>query len=139
MEKGQLIQKIFERSENPVQSVEDLANLCPFLFATPAAREKFNGALRKHGYEINESFFQESDQITMMAHPSCGSSSDYGSGHPSCGSSRDYGWGHPSCGSSRDYGWGHPSCGCSFSSKRAYSKILLPINKEVGKQIGIRN
>ena len=126
MEKGQLIQKIFERSENPVQSVEDLANLCPFLFATPAAREKFNGALRKHGYEINESFFQESDQITMMAHPSCGSSSDYGSGHPSCGSSRDY-------------GWGHPSCGCSFSSKRAYSKILLPINKEVGKQIGIRN
>lgn len=138
MEKGQVIQKIFERSENPVQSVEDLANLCPFLFATPAAREKFNGALRKHGYEINESFFQESDQITMMAHSSCGSSSSYG-GHPSCGPSRDYGWGHPSCGSSNGYGSGHPSCCSSFSNKKPYSKLLLPINKEVGNQNGIRN
>ena len=32
MKQEQLIQKIFERSENSVQSVEDLGNLCPFLF-----------------------------------------------------------------------------------------------------------
>ena len=115
MKQEQLIEKIFRRSENPVQSVEDLGNLCPFLFATP---------------QINENYFQESDQITMMAHPSCGTSNDdygYGGGHPSCGSSRGwgYGGGHPSCGSSnnRNIG-GHPSCGSSFSSKKPYSKMI---------------
>lgn len=145
MKQEQLIEKIFKRSENPVQSVEDLGNLCPFLFATPQSREVFNTALRKHGYEINENYFQENDQITMMAHPSCGSSSDdygYGGGHPSCGSSRGwgYGGGHPSCGSSnnRGNGGGHPSCGSSFSSKKPYAKMILPVNKEAGSQSGIR-
>ena len=129
MKQEQLIEKIFRRSENPVQSVEDLGNLCPFLFATPQSREVFNTALRKHGYEINENYFQESDQITIMAHPSCGPSNDdygYGGGHPSCGSSNN-----------RNIG-GHPSCGSSFSSKKPYSKMILPINKEVGNQSGIR-
>lgn len=146
MKEQELIERIFERSENPVKSVEDLGNLCPFLFATPELREGFNGALRKHGYEINENYFKESEQITMMAHPSCGSSNDdygYGGGHPACGTSRGwgYGGGHPACGSSnnRGIGSGHPACGRSFSSKKTYSKMILPINREVGNQSGIRN
>lgn len=141
MKQEQLIQKIFERSENPVQSVEDLGNLCPFLFGTVQSREKFNKALRKHGYEINETYFNENEEIAMMAHPSCGSSNDWGyGGHPSCGTSRGggSGWGHPSCGTSRG-GGGHPSCCSSYSSKKPYAKMILPVRPRVGNQSGIRN
>ena len=143
MKQEQLIERIFKRSENPVQSVEDLGNLCPFLFLTHESRESFNTTLRKYGYEINENYFQENEQISMMAHPSCGSSNDgYGGGHPSCGTSSGwgYGGGHPSCGTGR--GWGnrsHPSYCSSASNKRPYSKMILPINKEAGNQSGIRN
>ena len=140
MRNKKIIDKIFTRAENPVAEVEALANLCPFILERPEDRVSFNNALRPYGYKVNDEVFKETDQIVMMSHSSCGSSSSYG-GHSSCGSSNSWGGGsgHSSCGSSNGWGRGSSHSSCCASTDKPYAKIILPIRNDIGNQNGIRN
>ena len=138
------LQKIFERSEDPIAQLERINSIVPIFFANEQNVAYANKKLDSFGYQINDQYVSEmKNQFQMFGHPSCGSSTNtsYGNGHPSCGSSTNtgYGNGHPSCGSSTstDYPSGHPSC-CSSKNERDKSLLLVRKNNS-GRYNEVRN
>ncbi len=134
------LQKIFERSQDPIAQLERINSIVPIFFANEQNVALANKKLDSFGYQINDQYVSEmKNQIQMFGHPSCGSDTGYGSGHPSCGIGSGYGSGHPSCGIGSGYGSGHPSCGsdtgygsghpscCNSKNERGIS-LLVRIN-----------
>ncbi len=134
----EFLQKIFERSKDPIAQLERINSIVPIFFADERNVAAANKRLDSYGYQINEDYISEmKTQIQMFGHPSCGSGTGYGSGHPSCGIGSGYGSGHPSCGIGGGYGNGHPSC-CSSKNERGKSLLLIRKNNS-GRYNEIRN
>ena len=123
------IQKIFERSANPLAQLERINSIVPIFFAKQENVETANNELDSYGYQVNEDYVTGiRSEIQMFAHPACGSSNDYESGHPSCsGSSNGYRNGHSACGNSNSYGRGHASC-ASINKEKGKSLLLIRKN-----------
>ena len=135
------LQKIFERSQDPIAQLERINSIVPMFFANEQNVALVNKELDSFGYQINDQYVSEmKNQLQMFGHPCCGIDSGYGSGHPSCGIGSGYGSGHPSCGIGGGYGSGHPSCGigsgygsghpscCSSKNERGKSLLLVRNN-----------
>ena len=109
------LQKIFERSEDPVSQLERINSIVPIFFANEKNVSSANKRLASYGYQINDEYISEmKNELQMFGHPSCGSDTGYGRGHPSCGSNPGYGRGHPSC--------------CSSKNERGKSLLLIKKN-----------
>lgn len=120
-----IIQKIFERSDNPIAQLEKINSVVPIFFADEKNVSTANKILDNYGYKINDNHVSKMrSQYIMFGHPACGSDNDYGSGHPSCGSNNGYGTGHPSC--------------CSSKNERGKSLLLVKKNNS-GRYNEIRN
>lgn len=111
------LQKIFDRSEDPISQLERINSIVPIFFANEKNVVSANKKLDDYGYQINDDYVSEmKGQFQMFGHPSCGTDTGgYGIGHPSCG--------HDTGG----YGIGHPSC-CSSKNERCKSLLLVRKN-----------
>ncbi|MCM1370961.1 MAG: hypothetical protein NC181_03625 [Clostridium sp.] len=127
------LQKIFERSENPIGQLERINSIVPVFFANEKNIAFANERLDSYGYQINDDYVSEMrNQIQMLGHPACGNGYPSGGyGHPACGNGYPSGgYGHPACGNGYPSGgYGHPAC---CSSKNESGKSLLLIRKNNG-------
>lgn len=126
------INKIFDRSDNPIEELERINSVVPIFFIDENNINYINEGLDKYGYEINPNYISDvKSQCQMYGYPACGGGG-YG-GHPACGYSSGYGYGggigHPACGGG---GIGHSSCCSSLN----IDKPLLLVKKNNG---GIEN
>lgn len=120
------LQKIFERSEDPIAQLERINSIVPVFFINKKNAASVNKRLDSYGYKINDDYLSQiRAQMQMFSHPSCGIDSDYGITHPSCGIGGGYGITHPSCGIG--IGGGHPSC-CSSKNEKGKSLLLIRKN-----------
>lgn len=122
----EFIKRIFERSEDPISQLERINDIMPCFFANPEIIELVNSRLDAFGFQINDAYIKDmKNQIQMMGHPACGSSSGWGTGHPACGYSGGYGSGHPSC--------------CSPKNEKGKMLLLVKKNNTTGINHEVRN
>ncbi len=79
------INKIFDRSDNPIEELERINSVVPIFFIDENNINYINEGLDKYGYEINPNYISDvKSQCQMYGYPACGGG---GIGHSSCCSS----------------------------------------------------
>lgn len=135
MNNKKLIERIFQRSNDPLSQIERIEQIVPVFFTDSENIKVLNQHLRKYKYQINTEYVETmKNDFGMMMHSSCGATIG---GHPSCGYGGGYGGysgGHSSCG----YRGGYPSCCSSNSMEKTRSMLLIKTDNK-GRYNGISN